>query len=94
MKEVESLWTKLQMEETQGNLIGVCYRPPILRKEEESDVFSQVEMVERQENIIIMGDFIYPNIDWANVTAQSSLDRYFLDFLKDNFYVSMRGRPN
>lgn len=32
-----------------------------------------------------MGDFNYPNIDWADGTAQSTKARYILNVIPDNF---------
>ena len=38
-EEVESLWVELQRDETKGKIIlGVCYRPPNLREEGETDL--------------------------------------------------------
>lgn len=45
-------------------------------------------MVVGQNNLIIIGDFNYPNIDRADGTAHSSKTQHFLNVLRDNlFYV-------
>lgn len=63
-EEVESLWVELYRGKNNKKVIvGVCYRPPNLREEEESDLLSQLGRAARQGNVIIMGDFNYPDID-------------------------------
>lgn len=52
--------------------MGACYRPHTVKNEEETNL-SQLEMVERQGNVIIMGNFNYPaDVDWADRTAHST----------------------
>lgn len=46
--------------------MGVCYRPPNLKDEEETYLLSQLEMAVRQGNVMIMGDINYLDIDWAD----------------------------
>lgn len=47
---------ELQGAKTNGKLVvGVCYRPPNLKDEEEADLLLLIEMVERQGNVIMGG---------------------------------------
>lgn len=65
--------------------MGVCYRPPNLKDEEETDLLSQLEIAVRQGNVMIMGDINYLDIDWADRTTHSFKAHDFLNVLQDNF---------
>lgn len=83
---VEYLWLELQREETNGKLIvRVCYKSPNLKDDKKTDFLSQIGMEVRQGNVIVMGDFSYPDNDWAEGTAHSSKACHFLNVLHDNF---------
>lgn len=87
---VESLWLELQSKKTNEELImGVCYMSPNLKDEEETDLLSQLEMATRQRDVIIMEDFNYPDIDWADETAQSCKAHHFLNVLQVNFLCQL-----
>lgn len=74
------------------SIVGVCYRPPNLKDEEETDLLSQ-EMAVKQGNVIILGDFNYPDIDWIDETAYSSRTHYFVNVLEDNFMCQFTYTP-
>lgn len=59
----------------------ISYRPPNLKDEKETDLLSQIEMVVKQGNVIIMADFNYPGIDRADGTAHSYKAHHFLNVL-------------
>ena len=68
--EVEALWVELHTDVRSSKLIiGVCYRPPNVNEEVESQLLAQLERTARAGTVIIMGDFNYSEIDWINGTA-------------------------
>lgn len=70
-------------------LVGVCYRPPNLQDDYESDLLSQLRLAARPGNVI-MGDS-YPDIDWAGRTSFKA--HHFLNALQDNFMCQLVYAP-
>lgn len=70
-------------------LVGVCYRPPNIKDEEQIQLLSRIKMARRHGNVIIMGDFNYPDIDWTNGTAHSVKACHFLNLLQNNLIDKM-----
>lgn len=73
--------------------MGVCYKPPNLKAEEEIDLLSQLGMVGRQGNVTIMGDFSYSDIDWAGEAAYSFKTCVFLNVLQANIMCQLMDGP-
>lgn len=80
------MWLELQREERNGKLnVDVYYRPPNLNEEEEFVLLWK-------DNVIIIGNFNYPDIYWADRTAHSFKARNFLNVLQDS--MSNGGCPD
>lgn len=62
-------------------------------KEEELELLSQLEIAGQQGNVIIMEDFNYPDIDWAEGTAHSLKACHFMNVLQDNFMSRLVDSP-
>lgn len=86
----EHVWCRLVDSGGKGLLVGVCYRSANKELFKDSDqklreLLSEVGGM----NVLVMGDFNYPAIDWLSrsSTDSASLDtRLFLDCLDDKFY--------
>lgn len=74
--------------------IGCMLQAPQPEEEEvESDLLSQLGMAARKGNVIIMGDFNYPELDLADGAAHSLKARHFFYVLQDNFMSQFVDSP-
>lgn len=64
-------------------LIGCCYRAPNSGQESDKDLIELLKVVS-QENVVVMGDFNFPDIKW-NCEEQLDDSHFFLKCLNDNF---------
>ena len=80
--------------EVQKLIIGVCYRPPNVNEEVETQLFAQMERAAEAGTVIIMGDFNYPEIYWSNGTAGTVKGQQFIMLLQDNFMVQLIEAPS
>lgn len=71
------------------NSFWVYYLGPNFVDKKETHLFSQLEMAGRQGNVIIMGNFNYPEIDWADGTAHSTKVCHFLNAMLESFMSQM-----
>lgn len=78
----ESIWCEIKRERVK-TLIGVCYRPPSSLKINDDALFELVGKACR-ENVLIMGDFNWAELDWAR--PESLADTHpFVKCINDNF---------
>ena len=94
--ELDSLLEMLWVEITgpNGNLtVGVCYRPPDQKIEEDYKMMTGLKMAAKQKNCVVMGDFNYPHIDWANGCSNRGRESEFLDCLNDCAMEQMVTEP-
>ena len=65
------VWCNARLTATESCLIGCVYRPPNCSASESKELFNQLNDIctkHTNTNIIIVGDFNYPNIDWNSKT--------------------------
>uniref|UniRef100_A0A803K2X2 Reverse transcriptase domain-containing protein n=1 Tax=Xenopus tropicalis TaxID=8364 RepID=A0A803K2X2_XENTR len=91
----ESLWVELLTDSKESTklIVGVCYRPPNVSEEEEAQLLLQIEKAASLGQVIIMGDFNYPDIDWGNSTARTVNGNKFINLLHDNFMSQVVEEP-
>ncbi|XP_050797305.1 uncharacterized protein LOC127045326 [Gopherus flavomarginatus] len=83
---VESLWVRLKGVKNTGDVVlGVYYRPPNQVEEVDEAFFKQLTKSSKAQDLVVMGDFNYPDICWENNTAGHRLSNKFLDCIADNF---------
>ena len=63
--------------------IGVCYESQAASDEELNELYKAIESAS-QGNVLIMGDFNYPKINWDTLECDSS-SMAFRDLLLDNY---------
>jgi len=87
----ESIWCTISCKGMK-TLLGVCYRPPDSLKLNDEGLFSLLNRV-RQEKVVIMGDFNYPELSWReNDTVTDS--HPFVECLNNNFFTQLVDEPS
>lgn len=70
-------------------IIGLIYRPPNARVFDNLKLFSLLKLVEdytKKDELILIGDFNYPNIDWKHMTASRVDNIKFFKVIQDSFW--------
>lgn len=89
----ESLAVKINV--SSGKILNVIcvYRSPNLTKEENNKLLGQLDKVPftsvQSENIIMVGDFNLPNVDWVNGIVLSPIDSIDQKMVMQNDYIEM-----
>nr|XP_015840238.1 PREDICTED: uncharacterized protein LOC107399070 [Tribolium castaneum] len=90
VKPYDSLWLKFEGNE-QTFVIACIYRPPtgasFNNHENDKNLFNTIQStINQYPNLIIMGDFNFPCIDWSakNTTGQTIIEKQFSELLLEN----------
>ena len=86
----ESVWVNIRLENRDSLLIGGIYRSPQSSDENNKLLFDLLNKLKEEtySNIIIMGDFNMPEINWELWTTSRSENHHsyrFLECLRDSF---------
>ena len=73
-------------------IMGVIYRPPSLGKEAAQPIWQEMSRAAKYNNLCIMGDFNFRNIDWDNIVGDYESED-FLDAVQDNFLNQLITEP-
>ncbi|XP_073519598.1 uncharacterized protein [Phyllobates terribilis] len=93
-EEVESLWVEIHGAKNNNKIIiGVCYKPPNIAEATESLLMRQIDEVAKNNEVLIMGDFNYPDIDWETESCRSQKGNRFLSIIKDNYLSQLVQEP-
>uniref|UniRef100_A0A670J9Y2 Reverse transcriptase domain-containing protein n=1 Tax=Podarcis muralis TaxID=64176 RepID=A0A670J9Y2_PODMU len=88
----ESIWVKIKGEKNNSDLIvGVYYRSPSQTEDIDDAFLEQMAKHAKGREIVVMGDFNYPDICWMSNSAKSIRSNRFLTALADNFIVQKVG---
>jgi hypothetical protein len=69
----ESLWVEVKMGKGGGKLLcGIVYRSPSQQTETNMQLLNQMlrSVADKKSQLLILGDFNFPHIDWSNWTLQ------------------------
>ena len=81
--EAELLWVNIAINPKSEWIVGVCYRP---EKDEDfmlAKIKESINSIDNQ-NVLLMGDFNFRNIDWINGNCARPIEQDFLDTINDN----------
>jgi hypothetical protein len=84
----ESLWITLNQKNSKKFFIGLFYRPPRQDINIDNSIFDELRSISKDREVLIIGDFNAPNVDWSLMQASSSdqsFDQKLLDFTLDEF---------
>ncbi|CAJ0968323.1 unnamed protein product [Ranitomeya imitator] len=93
-EEVESIWVEIHGGKN-GNkiLIGVCYKPPNITEIMESLLLKQIDEAATHNEVLVMGDFNYPDINWETETCETHKGSRFLLITKKNYLSQLVQNP-
>jgi len=74
-------------------LLGVCYRQPNQDEEVDEVFFKRLAEVSQSLALVLVGEFILPDICWQYNTAERKLSRRFLECVKDTFLIQPVSEP-
>ncbi|KAK4832290.1 hypothetical protein QYF61_021689 [Mycteria americana] len=91
---IECLWVKIRGVISKGDLrVGNCYQPPNQDAKANEAIFGSVKQDSGQQNLVLMGDFSYPDICWKNNTAAHMSSIKFLECVEDFLLIQMLNVP-
>ena len=79
----ESIWIKLKTDNTSELTIGVCYRSQVADDLELKSLYENIEKASEKQ-VLIMGDFNFPNINWETLDSDTNSSQ-FRDLILDNY---------
>lgn len=90
MEFQESTWCELRLNRRDKVLIGGIYKSPNTSIENHFKLFElmQCEYVKSHKNVVIVGDFNFPGIDWndwSTIHSENHVTYKFIELLRDNF---------
>ena len=76
--------------------VGCLYRSPNSTNENNSsllEVINELNQIKGCDNLMIFGDFNFPNINWETATGKSQESNEFIMCMKDNYLVQHVSKP-
>ena len=87
----ESIFCKIIPERGNEIYVGVCYRSPNTLELEYAELFSNIRRA-AEHQVLIMGDFNFPDIDWETLDAGGKA-KDFVDLIQDCFLYQHVSAP-
>ena len=90
-----SVWIEVADNDGKKTIIGVIYRSPNSNVTNNEKLFNCIRELSNR-NLVVMGDFNYPNIEWNDLHASHDCSE-FLNLIMDNFlcqHVNFPTREN
>ena len=85
---------KIKDQANQGHLVvEVCYRPPDKEEAVDKAFLFQLQEVLHLQALVLMQDFIHPDICWDSGMAGGRQSWRFLESVEDNFLVEVIDGP-
>lgn len=81
--KAESIWYKICKEKNCDITVGVCYKQPTIQDNELKALFDVISQASKGQ-VLVMGDFNYPGINWDLLDSDSE-GLEFRDLLLDNY---------
>ena len=87
----DSLWLKIQMNNSDSLIVGCVYRSPTSTKEQDKQFLKMTQCFQeiKSSHVLILGDFNLPKISWEDCdstkTNPEDVENKFLEDVKDAF---------
>jgi len=81
---IDSVWCTVTLRGSEKMLIGVVYRSPSSNSENDSKLniaISNIDDFQECSDLLIMGDFNTPNVDWTDFTCSDSRNWLHMNLL-------------
>ena len=95
----ESLWYLVSLSKNTTLLIGLIYRSPTSVESNNSKLLEIFQIISQQYShtqLLLMGDFNFPDINWVDShcsSSSTSLSAKFLDVIQDSFLTQHVEEP-
>lgn len=86
---IETVWAEITHQHGKKLIIGNIYRPPNTCILQDQIMFGHITEACKSGEIVLMGDFNFPNIDWDDNVAVNDREAGFLDVIQDSFLQQM-----
>ena len=87
----ESVWVKIQNADSTVTKFGCLYRSPNATETTNTKLCQFMKSLDTEENdLIIVGDFNHPEVDWPNITCRKDDDhpaKVFLESVRDGLLI-------
>ena len=90
--EAELIWVNITLHARAEWLVGVCYRPEVDQEFMIEKIKRSIDAIDNQ-NVILLGDFNFRNINWQSNECSSSLEQGFIDCIDDNLLSQIVDQP-
>ena len=87
----ETIWCTISCN-GESTLVGVCYRPPDSTQINDKALYSLINKVGQEQNVVIMGDFNFSELDWGKMES-IDYSHPFLECIGDNFMSQLVDEP-
>lgn len=85
---VECLWVKIKRVISKRDLtVGICYQPLNRNGKADEGKIESCKQVSEQQNLVLMGNFDYPDICWKSNRAAQMSSISFLECIEDYFLM-------
>ena len=85
-KKCESMWCKVYVNSVDYIIVGVCYRSPDVEDKEREQLFDCIKSAtDLKYPVLIMGDFNFPGVSWAQLKADDAGGQKFVNVVMDCF---------
>ncbi|XP_062901339.1 uncharacterized protein LOC134345105 [Mobula hypostoma] len=89
----ESVWVEVRNRKGAVTLLGGFYRPPGSSRDTEEQIGRQILERCKNNRVVIMGDFNFPNIDWHLISSKGLDGAEFVKCVQDGFLSQYVDRP-
>ena len=90
--QAELLWATVKPNHEDNLLIGVLYRPEKGALTNIQNICSSINQIQVGD-VLLLGDFNFPNINWDNPSPQGQIETIFLDTVEDNLLTQLVSTP-
>ena len=90
--KAEILWVQINPHPNVEYLYGVCYRPEVEEEVMTSRIIDSINLTDN-ENITLVGDFNFRNINWDDGTFSRPVEGTFVDTVNDHFLSQVVSEP-
>lgn len=93
-QDVESVWVDIFLND-KSYRVGAFYRPPNQSQELDVEMVKEIETAccNREKDLVIMGDFNFPNIHWDSLSNIDHRSSVFVNCILDNFLSQVVHEP-